>query len=83
MTVYSKQSYEDQDDGCILKAVRKQQYIMFSAPHCLPRRRVKSSTWNEVKERGRRRRRKVLLIESSNGSRRQRIKNLRRQGQEI
>jgi hypothetical protein len=32
MTVYSKQSYEDQDDGRILKAARKQQYIMFSAP---------------------------------------------------
>jgi hypothetical protein len=31
MTVYSKQSYEDQDDGCILKAARKQQYIMFPA----------------------------------------------------
>jgi hypothetical protein len=32
MTVYSKQSYEDQDDGRILKAARKQQYIMFPAP---------------------------------------------------
>jgi hypothetical protein len=32
MTVYSKQSYEDQDDGRILKAARKQQYIMFTAP---------------------------------------------------
>jgi hypothetical protein len=32
MTVYSKQSYEDQDDGHILKAARKQQYIMFLAP---------------------------------------------------
>jgi hypothetical protein len=32
MTVYSKQSYEDQDDGRILKAVRKQKYIMFPAP---------------------------------------------------
>jgi hypothetical protein len=32
MTVYSKQSYEDQDDGRILKASRKQQYIMFPAP---------------------------------------------------
>jgi hypothetical protein len=32
MTVYSKQSYEDQDDGRILKAERKQQYIMFPAP---------------------------------------------------
>jgi hypothetical protein len=32
MMVYSKQSYEDRDDGCILKAARKQQYIMFPAP---------------------------------------------------
>jgi hypothetical protein len=32
MMVYSKQNYEDQDDGRILKAARKQQYIMFSAP---------------------------------------------------
>jgi hypothetical protein len=32
MTVYSKQSYEDQDDGSILKAARKQQYILFTAP---------------------------------------------------
>jgi hypothetical protein len=31
MTVYSKQSYEDQDDGSILKAARKQRYIMFPA----------------------------------------------------
>jgi hypothetical protein len=32
MMFYSKQSYEDQDDGRILKAARKQQYIMFPAP---------------------------------------------------
>jgi hypothetical protein len=32
MTVYSKQSYEDQDDGRNLKAARTQQYIMFPAP---------------------------------------------------
>jgi hypothetical protein len=32
MTVYSKQSYEDQDDGRILKATQKQQHIMFPAP---------------------------------------------------
>jgi hypothetical protein len=32
MTVYSKQIYDYQDDGCILKAARKQQYIMFPAP---------------------------------------------------
>jgi hypothetical protein len=32
MTVFRKQNYEDQDDGGILKAARKQQYIMFPAP---------------------------------------------------
>jgi hypothetical protein len=32
MTVYSKQSYEDQYDGHILKATLKQQYIMFPNP---------------------------------------------------
>jgi hypothetical protein len=31
MTLYSKHSYEDQDDGRILKAAWKQQYIMFPA----------------------------------------------------
>jgi hypothetical protein len=32
MTVFSKKNYEDQDDGCIMKAARKQQYIMFPYP---------------------------------------------------
>jgi hypothetical protein len=32
LTFYSKQRYEDQYDGHILKAERKQQYIMFPAP---------------------------------------------------
>jgi hypothetical protein len=32
MTFFSKQNYEDQDDGRILKAARKQKYIMFPAP---------------------------------------------------
>jgi hypothetical protein len=32
MTVYSKQSYDDPTDGCILKAARKQQHIMCPAP---------------------------------------------------
>jgi hypothetical protein len=32
MTVSSKQNYEDQDEGRIMKAARKQQYIMFPAP---------------------------------------------------
>jgi hypothetical protein len=32
MTVFSKQNYEDQDEGRIMKAARKQPYIMFPAP---------------------------------------------------
>jgi hypothetical protein len=32
MTVFSKQNYEDQDEGRITKAARKQQYIMLTAP---------------------------------------------------
>jgi hypothetical protein len=32
MTFFSKQNYEDPDDERILKAARKQQYIMFPAP---------------------------------------------------
>jgi hypothetical protein len=32
MTVFSKQNYEDPDDGHIFEAARKQQYIMFPAP---------------------------------------------------
>jgi hypothetical protein len=32
MMVYSKQSYDDQDDGHILKDGRKKHYIMFPAP---------------------------------------------------
>jgi hypothetical protein len=32
MAIFSKQNYEDQDDGRIMKAARKQQYIMFPAP---------------------------------------------------
>jgi hypothetical protein len=32
MTVRSKINYDDQDDGRILKAAKKQQYIMFPAP---------------------------------------------------
>jgi hypothetical protein len=32
MTVFSKKNYEDQDEGRIMKAARKQKYIMFPAP---------------------------------------------------
>jgi hypothetical protein len=33
MTVHSKIKYDDQDDGHILKAARKQQYIMVPVPN--------------------------------------------------
>jgi hypothetical protein len=32
MAVFSKQNCEDQDEGRIMKAARKQHYIMFPAP---------------------------------------------------
>jgi hypothetical protein len=32
MTIFSKQNYEDKDEGRTMKAARKQQYIMFPAP---------------------------------------------------
>jgi hypothetical protein len=32
MTFFSKQNCEDQNEGRIMKAARKQQYIMFPAP---------------------------------------------------
>jgi hypothetical protein len=32
MTVSSKQNFGDQDEGHIMKAARKQHYIMFPAP---------------------------------------------------
>jgi hypothetical protein len=56
MTVFSKQNYEDQDDGRILKASRKQQYIMFPAPISFLNDELKaeSRTWNEDEKRGRR-----------------------------
>jgi hypothetical protein len=33
MMVFSKQNYEDQDEGRIMKAARTQQYIIFPAPN--------------------------------------------------
>jgi hypothetical protein len=79
MTAYSKHSYDDQDDGHILKAARKQHYIMFPVPIAFLNDELKA----EVKERGRRRRHKVLFIEGSNGSRRQGLQDLCGQDQEI
>jgi hypothetical protein len=42
MTVFSKQNYEDQDDGRIFKAARKQLYIMFPAPIAFLNNELKS-----------------------------------------
>jgi hypothetical protein len=39
---YSKQSYEDQDDGRILKTAQKQQYIMLPAPIAFLNDKLKS-----------------------------------------
>jgi hypothetical protein len=82
MTVYSKHSYEDQDDGRILKVARKQQYIMFPAPIAFLNDELKAELGMKFKK-GRRRQRKVLLIESSNESQRQGLQDLCVQYQEI
>jgi hypothetical protein len=53
MKVYSKQSYEDQDDGRILKAARKQKYIMFPAPIAFLNSELKAELgmkWNKGEE---------------------------------
>jgi hypothetical protein len=50
MTVYSKQSYEDQDDGCILKAGRKQQYIIFPAPIAFLNDKLKAELGMKLKK---------------------------------
>jgi hypothetical protein len=42
MTVYSKQSCEDQYDGRILKEAWKQQYIIFPAPIAFPNDELKA-----------------------------------------
>jgi hypothetical protein len=55
LTVYSKQSYEDQDEGHILKAARKQQYIIFPVPIAFLNDELKSELGMKVEERGRRR----------------------------
>jgi hypothetical protein len=50
MTVYSKQSYEDQDDGCILKSAWKQQYIMFPAPTSFLNNKLKAELKMKTKK---------------------------------
>jgi hypothetical protein len=50
MTVCSKQNYEDQDDGRILKAARKQQYIMFPAPISFLNEKLKAELGMKMKK---------------------------------
>jgi hypothetical protein len=50
MTVFSKQNYEDQDDGHILKAARKQQYIMFPAPIAFLNKKLKAELGMKTKK---------------------------------
>jgi hypothetical protein len=50
MIVYSKQSYEDQDDGRILKAARKKQYIMFPAPIAFLNNKLKAEVGKKSKK---------------------------------
>jgi hypothetical protein len=50
MTVFSKQNYEDQDDGRILKAARKQQYIMFPAPIAFLNNELKAELGMKMKK---------------------------------
>jgi hypothetical protein len=50
MVVYSKQSYDDQDYGCILSAVRKQQYIMFPAPISFLKDELKAELGKKMKK---------------------------------
>jgi hypothetical protein len=50
MTFFSKQNYEDQDDGRILKAARKEQYIMFPAPIAFPNDELKSELGMKMKK---------------------------------
>jgi hypothetical protein len=50
MTVFSKQNYEDQDDGRILKAESKQQYIMFPAPISFLKDELKAELWMKTKK---------------------------------
>jgi hypothetical protein len=50
MTVFSKQHYEDQDGGHILKAASKQQYIMFPATIALLNDELKAELGMKMKK---------------------------------
>jgi hypothetical protein len=66
MTVFSKQNYEE-DDGRIMKAARKQQYIMFPAPISFLDDKLKAELGMKAKKEKRRRyKRCVLFFEGPN-----------------
>jgi ATP sulfurylase len=50
MTVHSKINYDDQDYGHILKAARKQQYIIFPAPIAFPNDELKEELGMKTKK---------------------------------
>jgi hypothetical protein len=50
MIVYSKQSYDDQDDGRILKAARKQQCIIFPYPITFLNNKLKAELGMKAKK---------------------------------
>jgi hypothetical protein len=50
MTVHCKINYDDQDDGCILTAARKQQYIMFPAPIAFRNDELKAELGTKTKK---------------------------------
>jgi hypothetical protein len=50
MTVYSKVSYDQQDDRRIFKSARKQQYMMFPAPIAFLNEKLKSELGMKTKK---------------------------------
>jgi hypothetical protein len=50
MTDFSKQNYEDPDDGRILKAARKTHYIMFPAPIAFLKDELKTELGMKMKK---------------------------------
>jgi hypothetical protein len=68
MTVYSKQSYEGQDDGCILKASWKQQYIMFPDPIAFLNNELKAELGMNPKKEEEEDEAKFCLLKVFNGS---------------
>jgi hypothetical protein len=52
MNVYSKKNYEDQDDGRILNATQKQQYIMFPATTAFLKDELKAELGMKSKKEG-------------------------------